>query len=498
MRRYLEVFSLCLLASCTVGPNYQRPQFYSDQAVKKSLNQENKTAPQKVSLVWFRQFNDETLNRLVLEGLNQSPTVETATQKLHQARQSLKINAVQNMPKFDLDGSYHRVSDSVTYGPPITTDYYQTGIDASWELDIWGGGRRLTENSIALLKAASSNLDNVKLTLTAEITNNYVNLRRSQEQLRISKHNLKLQQDIYELVKAKYEAGLADDIAYNQSKYIVETTKMLIPTLEYQGEAYKNALTILVGQLPGEMQSELDNTHDNIIQRPVNYDLDKLYNLPVNVIRNRPDVQISELNLIAQNAKIGQAIAQLFPNASLSGFLGYQSKNLGALVGANHDMYSIAPAITLPIFHFGELVSNVELQQAATKEQLAVYQNSILNAAAEIRNAMVNLQKEYQRNQSSREAVSSQKIAADLTVEKYKQGLIDFNDVLTTQQDLLNSQNTLAASNAAIYEDIISFYKAIGGGYSPQNSLHLLSAQAKCCGDDGSSQAENNCIKCGK
>ena len=249
MRRYFSLFSLALLSSCTLGPDYRRPEIYTDKAISASLRLNEVAQP--VEREWYRRFNDTLLNRMVLQGLQHNPDVSAAVENLRQSRNSLRINAVNNFPMLDIDGSYHKVKDSVSYGVPITTDYYQTGLDASWELDIWGGGRRLTESSQALVRAAASNLDNVKLTLTAEIANNYFNLRRAQEQLRISEHNLKLQQDIYELVKAKNEAGLADDVALNQSRYIVETTQALIPQLKAQLEAYRNALAILVGKLPG-------------------------------------------------------------------------------------------------------------------------------------------------------------------------------------------------------------------------------------------------------
>lgn len=465
-KTYLYGLSAMLLASCTVGPDYKRPEFYSSDEIRRSLSLQN-TAGQNVSLDWYTRFNDPLLNRLIAQGLLESPTVGSAVERLRQARQSLRINAAQFLPTLNVDGSYHKVSDSVAYGIPVSTDYYQAGLDAGWEIDIWGGGRRLTESSYALVQVAASQLDNVKLSLTAEIAADYINMRRAQEQLRISKHNLKLQRDIYELVNEKHKVGLADDIALNQSRYIVEKTAALIPSLEAQEQAYQNALTILVGKLPGEFQEPLGESQSNIVQRQFDFNLQNLYELPADVIRNRPDVRVAERQLAAQNAKIGQAVAEMFPSVSLSGFLGWQSRNLGSLIGSDTDMYSISPAVNLPLFHFGRLVNNVELQKSATREQVLLYKNSILNAAAEIRNAMVTLDKEYQTNNSSRAAVTAQKQVAGLTLDKYKQGLIDFSDVLTSQQDLLQSQNALIASNAAIYEDIISFYKAVGGGYLP-------------------------------
>ena len=458
--------SVLWIASCSVGPDYKRPSFFPQEDVAASLHL-NKTAAE-IKTDWYRQFNDPLLNSLVSRGLVYSPTVAAATEKLRQARQSLRINAVQNLPTIDADGSYHYVKDSINYGLPVSTDYYQLGLDAGWELDIWGGGRRLTESSLALVRAAGAGLDNVRLTLTAEIAADYINLRQAQEQLRIARENLKLQQSIFELVRDKYNAGLADDIALNQAKYIVDTTRQQIPVFETEVEAYQNALAILTGRLPGMLNAELENPEHNLVSRPFDYDLQRLYNLPVSVIRNRPDVREAENQLIAQNAKIGQAIAEMFPSVSLSGFIGYQSKNLSNLVSSNSYTYSYSPAVSLPLFHWGALYNNVELQKSMTAEQLQLYKSSLLTAAGEIRNAMVSLEKEYKRNQSAAHAENSQKEVAGLTLSKYRQGLVEFNDVLSSQQNLLDSQNARISSNAAIYKDIIAFYKAVGGGYVPR------------------------------
>lgn len=461
-KKYLLSLSLILLASCSVGPDYKRPEIFSDQQVASSLNL--KPVESQVSIEWYKQFNDAMLNQLITQSLNESPNVNVAIERLRQSRQNLKINSKEYFPQLDADGSYHYAKDNISYGRAITTDYYQAGLDASWELDIWGAGRRLTESSKALMQAAASNLDNVKLSMTAEVATTYLNLRSYQEQLRIAERNLKLQKEIYELVKTKYDVGLADDIALNQAKYIVENTQSLVPSLQSGIESYQNALSILVGQLPGELQEDLQITKGNLIRRRFSFDLTKLYELPVTVLRNRPDVQISEQNLIAQNAKIGQAVAALYPNVSVSGFFGFQSSKIAGLVDSDNNTYSYSPVISLPIFHWGQLTNAIKLQESVTKEYFYNYQQSLLTAAGEVKNSMVALEKEYNKNTSTRNAVKAQRQVAELTLDKYKQGLLEFSDVLTSQQNLLDSQNALVTSNAQIYQNIVTFYKSVGGG----------------------------------
>lgn len=454
-----------LLASCTVGPDYKRPQMYSDSSMAQSLNLTTAAADTQIVKDWYRQFNDETLNQLVAMSLKNSPNVKMAIEKMRQARESLEINAVQYLPMIDADGSYHYNNSSRKIGFTIDTDYYQTGLDASWELDIWGSGRRLTESSAALLKAAASDLNNVYVSMTAEVAANYINLRSYQEQLRIAEKNLALQEKIYHVVAEKYKFGLESDVALNQAKYAIETTKSTIPDLRKAIEAYQNALAILVGRLPGQLDVMLAANTTNLVHKRFNYNLAKLYELPVDVVRNRPDVEAAEQQLIAQNALIGKAIADLFPNISLSGFMGFQATEVSGLFGSKSFMYTYTPAVTLPLLHWGQLQNQVKLQEDITREAFYAYQSSILNATSEIKNSMVAVTQEYNKNASAYQAAKAQKTVTSLMLKKYKMGLVEFSDVLTVEQNLLSSQNALAVSNGQIYQNIIAFYKAIGGGY---------------------------------
>ena len=467
MRKIEIVLLGFLAASCSVGPDYRRPALYKDTAIQESLGLKE-ISGRLITKDWYKDFNDPVLNRLVADALKNSPNVKIAVQKLREARSTLKINAVNNCPMFNADGSYHYNKPSKSIGYTIDTDYYQLGLDASWELDIWGGGRRQTESSMALFEAAAASLDNVYLTMTAEVAADYIGLRTAQEQIRIAEQNLKLQEDIYDVIAAKNKYGLADNVALNQAKYTVETTRSTIPDLKKQEEAYKNALAILVGKLPGTLDVLLSESKCNLIRRRFGYDLSRLYELPVATVRNRPDVRIAERQLHAQNALVGKAIADLYPNVSFSGFLGWQSLEVSGLIDKKSYMYNYSPSVTLPILHWGQLQNQVELQKETTLEYFYQYQNSVLNAVSEIKNSMTALNEEYRKNTSSYQAAKAQKSAAALTLDKYNRGLVEFSDVMTAQQNLLASQNQLVVSNGQIYLDVIAFYKASGGGYQPQ------------------------------
>lgn len=461
---FLTLFSLMLLSSCTVGPDYRHTDLYSNEALSKSTGLSVESS-KNIDVNWYRQFNDETLNLLLEKGVPQNLDIKISLQKLKQARENMRINNVQYFPTLDAKGSYNYNKPSKNVGFTIGTDYYQTGLDASWELDIWGAGRRLDESSAAVYKAAADNVYNVWLTMTAEVANNYISLRVTQEQLRISERNLRLQENIYKIVKDKYKVGLADDIALNQAQYAVENTKALIPTLQYNAEVYQNSLAIMVGELPGKINDILIPNKKNLVRGRFEYDLNKLYELPVDVVRNRPDVRILEQQMISQNALVGKAIADLYPNISLGGFMGFESTKTEGLVGSDSFMYNYAPTISLPILHWNALTNNVRLQKDIREESLLAYRNGVLNATGEIKNSLVGIEKEYTKNSAYENSYINMREVTKLTLDKYKEGLIEFSDLLTAEQNLLNAQNTLINSNGTIYQNIISFYKATGGGY---------------------------------
>lgn len=465
MRKEIVVGFSFLLVSCAVGPDYHKPKLYSDTDLQQSIGIKNNSSRQ-ISIDWYKQFNDNTLNKLIKVALYQSPDVSVAVQRLREARSNWRINRVNNLPQFNASGSYDYSKTPRAIGYNLTPDYYQTGLDASWELDIWGGGRRQTENALSLAEAAAASLENVQLSLTAEVATNYIMLRTSQEQIRIAKQNLQLQEDIFKTIAAKREYGLADEVSYKQSEYTVENTRSKIPALQKQAEVYRNSLTVLVGKLPSKLDNLLSPKKHNIIRTRFNYNLQNLYDFPIASVRNRPDVRIAERQLQAENALVGAAIAAMYPSVSLRGFIGWQAPEISGLADKESYGYSYKPAISLPVFHWGQLQNQVEKQKATTLAAFFNYQKAVLNAVAEVKNSMTGLQEEYNKNVSSYKAAQAQKIASELMLEKYKNGLVEFSDVMISQQQRLAAQEQLINSNGQIYLDIIAFYKSVGGGYS--------------------------------
>lgn len=452
-----------LLAGCTVGPDYKRPEFYDTQKLSSALKLNTQT-PKPISADWYHRFQDQTLNDLVKTALSNAPSVNQAVHKLRAARYSLNQGEFQSFPMFDINGGYNYDKSSKEAGYGIDQDYYQLGMDASWEIDIWGANRRNTEVLRATFKAAGANLDNVKLVLTAEIISDYLNLRTNQEQLKLAQKTLAYRQEVFDLVKRQYDNGLTDFISLQQAQYSVDTAKVLIPQYQMAIENYKTALSVLTGILPDDFPAEINTPTTNLAAVAPQYDLSELKMVPIEVIRSRPDVKISEENLIAQNAAIGEAVANLYPNVSLNGFIGWQAGELSHLINSQTNTYSYSPLIKLPFFHWNQLTNAVKAQKETKQEYLYAYQISILNAIKELRDALIGLEEEQKQNASYRQAVQSMDDVLQSTLAKYENGLINFSEVLTAEQNLLQAQTELLGNHNNLYQQLIAFYKAAGGG----------------------------------
>lgn len=507
--------------ACSVGPDYERPEFFTDSELAEALrlpvlsgsgeavfmdessgkasqsaekrsktlktNGEASFSKRTSSLetdgaVSFSQrtssaglkrapwtpldFQDPVLNELLSVSFEGSPTLRQAIARLLQGRENLNIATAAFFPEIDAAGKYNFVKESKNMGYLMQQDYYQLGLDASWEIDIFGGTRRRREAAKANLNAALYSLKNAGVSLMAEVALTYVRLRTAEEQIIQLEENLGYQEQIYRLTADKYETGLASRIDVAQAAYLVENTRSSLPPLRYKREALKNSLALLAGKLPGQLDDILNKKTVNLINRPFEYDLQKLYDLPLSVVRNRPDVRAAEESLIAQNAAVGAAIADMFPKVSVSGLLGLQSLHSSDLFRKNSYGYSYVPEVSLPIFHFGALWGNVKLQEALKEEQKIAYEQALLSAAAQIRDALLALEAEQERNFAAREAYFQMREASDLTRNMYENGLVEYADVLDAEERRLSAQEQMITSNGALYEDIISFYKAIGGAES--------------------------------
>ena len=319
---------------------------------------------------------------------------------------------------------------------------------------------REVESAYASVESAEYSLADAWVSLTSEIGSSYIQLRTIQERLKVARTNLKLQSETYDILKSRLDSGIGDELAVNQAKYNVEQTRASIPNLLSQEESFKNSLAVLCGMMPGALHDELQTPDDrDWLIAP-----QRLDSIPLDLMRNRPDVRSVERALAAQVASVGVATSYLYPKLYLNGSLGLESVKIQKFTNRG-SLYSwIGPSFSWPIFQGGNLIANLKAEESKMDEAVLKYELAMQNAFAETRNAYSAYTQEYHRYQSLQGAVKAAQDAVNISQDLYKNGLADFNNVLDAQRSLLMLEEALTISRGKITEDLIALFKALGGG----------------------------------
>lgn len=461
---FLIILSM-LFFSCSVGPEYRAKKiklskhWYPERIIKQAGIVVSKKKEIKEVQRWWEKLHDPTLNKLINMAVKGNLDIKIALSRLREARALRGRERARLFPFFDINASAKRMRISET---GRTEELYSMSIDSSWEIDIFGGIRRSIEEQEARLLAAREGLRDVLVSLLSELAINYVELRTYQERLKAVVSNAKAQEAIYRLNLSKYRAGLIDELYVQQSKYVLENTKAQIPPLQEEIERVKNRIAVLLGKKPGEI--------DNLLSEPSSMPeppIRVVIGIPANALRNRPDVRRAELNLIAATYAVGKAKAELYPKFNLSGSIGLESISKGDLFKWASRTWHIAANITWKIFHAGELRQNVKIYTERQKQAYYEYENTILKALEEVRNAIISYVKEKRRCYALKRAVDAAKKSYKLALDRYRAGLSDFIDVLDAERSLQQLQDQLAISRGKVIIELIRLYKALGGGWKP-------------------------------
>jgi NodT family efflux transporter outer membrane factor (OMF) lipoprotein len=357
-------------------------------------------------------------------------------------------------------GTVSRSSEDT--GSGRESESYSAGLDASWEIDLFGGVRRSVESANATLQAGEANLNDVMVTLLADVALSYIDVRTYQSRLATAEANLKAQEETFQLTKARYDAGLEDELAVQQARYNIESTRSGIPTLRSGLEASLNRLAVLLGQAPGTLHGELAEYH-SVPVPPATVAV----GVPADSLRRRPDIRKAERTLASQNAQIGVATADLYPKLTLGGSIGLDALTAGGLFNTGHYSYSFGPRLSWAIFQAGAIRKNIAAQTAIKEQYLFQYEAAVLTALEDVENALTNFAREQERRGSLKKAATAAEKAVALAQDKFQAGLVDFSDVLEAQRSLLSYQDQLAQSNGTVTANLVSLYKALGGGWTP-------------------------------
>lgn len=455
------MFCGLLLTGCKVGPNFKAPHpempagwIGTTNGPTAGATSRGGQAPELAR--WWTQFNDPKLTGLVEEALKTNLDLQVAQARLRQARGSRGVVAGGLWPGVNASGAYARQHS----GAAGDHDLFQAGLDAIWEVDVFGGVRRNVESANANLLAAQENLRDVQVSLAAEVALDYIQLRGFQQEIVVAQENLKAQRHTAEITRQKFAAGFVSGLDVANADAQVATTGSAIPALESGARQSIYALSVLLARPPADLVSELSETRDLPVTPPT-----VPVGLPSDLLRRRPDIRAAEAQLHAATAQIGVAIADFFPKFSLTGSLNYQNNLVEDLFAGASRFSSFGPSVSWPIFQGGSIASNVRLQKALRDESYLNYQKTVLTALQEVEGALIAFDKERERHQSLSDAVTANRKAVDLSMQLYAQGQTDFLNVLDAQRSLYAAEDALVQSTRTTATDLIAAYKALGGGW---------------------------------
>ncbi len=409
---------------------------------------------------WWELLDDPLLVRFEVQAVKDNLDLKRAVEKIREARALYGISGSELFPhiKGKVSGSKSKSSENAGSGAEINV--FRAGLDAGWELDLFGGIRRKKEAAMADLQAAKYSMDGVMVSLTAEVGLNYVDIRTLQARLKSAQTNLSAQQHTFELNKLRYHAGFIDELVVQQSLYNVEQTRSLIPQLERELSVSMNRLAVLVGENPGVLEKKLSK-----VQPIPVVPSDIAIGIPADALRHRPDVKLAERKIAAQTARIGAAKAALYPSFGLTGSIGLESLIFKNLPEWASRTFNITSSMAWNIFDDEAAMRNVDVQKSRGKQALINYKITVLKALEEVENALVAFSKEQEKHEALKRAVNAAYRASMIADNRFKAGFIDFLGVLEAQRSLLSCQDELARSTGAVTSDFIRLYKALGGGW---------------------------------
>lgn len=447
------VVALALSGCAAPGPTYQAPEPATPAAWRGTPGVASDPA---VLASWWRQFHDPVLDALVADALAANPDLASAQAKLREARARRGLAAASLEPTVSAAGSASRLEA----GSGRDRNAFSAGIDASWEIDIFGGGKRQLEAAAADYQVSAENLYGARVSLVAEVARNYVVLRTTQRRLALTEANLSAQQELYRLTGWRHQAGLVSGLDEIQALTELERTSAGMSALYATIDATRNQISLLLGRAPGGLDQRLVATG-----RIPAADLIGA-GIPADTLRQRPDVRAAERRLAAQSARLGAAEAARYPSFRLGGSLSLASATLGDLVSSDASSLSLLAGITAPIFDAGRIRSNIEVQDALLEQARLAYQAAVLTALQEVESALFSVQNSGFAHAALTRAAASARSAYELARQRYAAGLADFQTVLSGQRTALALDDQVAASAGELAAAQIQLYKALGGGWS--------------------------------
>lgn len=487
MRRTIPTFLIVLLlAGCAVGPDFEPPQvdvppqFVESEKVSKVVNDSQVVKGAEVDAstdttvdvvdAWWSSFSDPELQKLIVDAVKTNRDLEGALARVNQARAVRREAFLDLFPTVTAEGDYARtrIPTSTFAGNAfqasrthITNEFWATGFDAFWELDLFGRVRRGVEAREAESAASVADLQDAVRIVISEVARNYFLLRGTQEQIDVAKQNAKTQEQVVKIAQALFKGGQSTEFDVVRSKAQLSNTLAAVPSLEARAQAALYRLAVLCGKQPAEVPAELT------VKKPLpEYTGPIRIGDPASLLKRRPDIRAAEMRLAAATAGIGVAKGDLFPKVVFSGSIGYQAPTVGNLSSGDNDFYRILPSISWPAFNLGRVFANIDQAEALRDGALAQYEQSVLQALEDTEASLAQFSASRQRRDLLVDSVANSTRAVEIARTQYENGLVDLLPVLDAQRVALTTQLELAQSQTELLTSLVAVFKALGGGWN--------------------------------
>jgi len=466
--RFIRLFAVILIstvvsACMTVGPDYKRPQTETPEQWPGAA------AGDALSPTWWQSYGDPVLDQMIDEALVHNLDLRRAIARVDEARSALGITRADQYPGVSAgaSASRNRISQEslITVPPGVDPKYndFQVTLNASYEIDFWGKYRRATEAARAELLGSQFNREAVRLTLIADVAKGYFSLRALDAQVAITRRTVSTRQASTALQRLRFEAGVASEFDLRQVEAETAQAQALLPTIEQRLAAQETALAVLIGRSPRALVAQpVDRgvAIEAMVAPPA-----VPAGLPSDILERRPDLRQAEQNLIAANARIGQAKAAYYPSISLTGFFGSESSTLAGLFDAQARMWQVAGSAAQTVFDAGRTRSQVGVAEARQQQALAQYQSAIQNAFKDALDALVTQRKARESMEAEQLRIDVLRSFMQLAQLRYDNGVSSLLDVLIAERALLDAQLNRVEAQRVQLAATADLFKALGGGW---------------------------------
>jgi len=457
MKALLAISLALLLTGCPVGPDYKAPEIHEPETFRVDVPVEKGAS--LADLPWWEVFEDVELQKLVNQAISQNLDLRAAAARVEQSRAIVGVARSELLPQVGYSGDFSRQRAPLYPGAPSNTYNLFTGaFNLAWEIDLWGRIRRSSEAAEAQFWAAEEAQRGVLLTLVSGVAEAYFQILKLDREKIIAEETVLAFQKSLDLFQQRYEGGVGSELAVARAEAALADVASLVPSLDAEIRIAENTLNVLLGNNPGEIERGKPLAEQKIVPEvPAG--------IPSELLKRRPDLKQAEDRMISANASVGVAVANFFPRIGLSSLYGSASSDLSDMLNGTPGVWNIAAALSGPIFTGGLNYRQYQAQVAAWEAEVALYEQSVLEAFAEISNLLtVQYNLRAQRAQRERAVLALQN-AVDLSLLRYEIGLANYFEVIDAQQQLFPAQINLARTRTQQLTVLAQLYRGLGGGW---------------------------------